>query len=88
MAGRGRAASLTGRGRCGGSVVVLILGVLERPVHLIVTELMVLIVTNMVVRIICKLAAVLCRNVVYGLTIRSDILNFSYCLGSGGHLEQ
>ena len=61
---------------------------LQSPVHLIVTKLMVLIVTNMVVGIVCKLATVLSRNVVYGLAIRADILNFSDCLGSGGHLEQ
>lgn len=95
VAGRGRAAPFTGSGRGGGSVVVLILLMLLQllllllgRVHLIVSKLMVLIVTNMVVVLVCKLSAVLIRNVVYGLAIRSDILNFSYCLGGGGHLEQ
>ena len=88
MTGRGGAAPFTWRGRGGGPVVVLELRVLESPVHLIVTKLMVLIVTNMVVWLVCKLATVLSRNVVYGLAIRANILNFSYCLGCGGHLEQ
>ena len=57
-------------------------------VHLIVTQLMALIVTNMAVRIVCKLRAVLVRNVVYGLTVRANVLDFSYCLGGGGHLKQ
>ena len=88
MAGRGRTASFTWSGRSWGSVVVLILRLLLSAVHLIVTKLMVLIVTNMVLVVVCKLPAVLSRNVVYGLAIRADILNFSYCLGGGGHLEQ
>ena len=88
MAGRGRTASFTGSGRGRGSVVVLILGLLLSAVHLIVTKLMVLIVTNMVVVLICKLATVLSRNVVYRLAVRTKVLNLSYCLGGGGHLEQ
>ena len=88
MAGRGRTASFTGSGRSWGSVVVLILRLLLSAVHLIVTKLMVLIVTNMVVWLVCKLAPVLCRYVVYGLAVRTNILNLSYCLGGGGHLEQ
>ena len=83
MTGKGGTAPFTGGWRGGGSVVVL-----EPSVHLIVAKLMVLIVTSMVVVLICKLPAVLCRNVVYGLAIRANILNFSYCLGGGGHLEQ
>ena len=84
VAGRRGGAPLAGRGRCGGPVVVLIL----HSVHPIVTQLMVLIVTNMAVRIVCKLRAVLVRNVVYGLTVRANVLDFSYCLGGGGHLKQ
>ena len=80
VAGRRGGAPLAGRGRCWGPVVVLIL----HSVHPIVTQLMVLIVTNMAVRIIRELSVV--RNVVNRLTIRSNVLNLSYCLCSGGHL--
>ena len=83
MSRRGLSVNFFGGWRGGGSVVVL-----EPSVHLIVAKLMVLIVTNMVVRFVCKLAPVLSRNVVYGLAVRTNILNLSYCLGGGGHLEQ
>ena len=99
VTGRGRTATFTGRGRGGRPVVVLVLlllllellemvMVINPSVHLIVTKLMVLIVTNMVpVVLVAKLPAVLWRNVVYGLTVRANILNFSDCLGGRGHLE-